>query len=464
MNNVQMPPSAPEAEMAVLGSMMIEKEAVDRGLEILEESEFYIDANRTIFRAIDGLHRADKGVDVVTVGEELRKGKQLDDIGGMSALTDMIHKVATAAHVEYYARIVHDKAVLRELIRSATSILQDCYSEKEPAVLLDESQALIFSVAQRQTSNKFANAQQLMHEAIENIEQVHRHNKQVTGVATGFKTLDRMTSGMHPGNLILIAGRPGHGKTSLAMNIAANVILQKDPGAVAFFSMEMSKEDIACRLISSQAGISLQEVRSGLFRREHWTNLTGAAARIAEALLFVDDSAGLSVLEVRGRARRLANELRQKGKSLSLVIIDYLQLMRGGSRRWENRQQEVAEISRGLKFLARDLRIPVIALSQLSRRVEDKARTDGRPQLSDLRDSGSLEQDADVVAFIFREAASRPHDPTLDQKTAEIILAKQRQGPTGVIPVHFDPALTRFANLDTTGGEPWQDDQQGTFS
>ena len=459
MNNPTIPPNAPEAEMAVLGSMMIEKDAVERALEILDETSFYKDSHKALFRVLAALHRSDKGIDVVTVSEELRRTGGLDAIGGGAYLADLINKVTTAAHVEYYARIVQEKAVLRELISCATRIVVDCYSEKETAVLLDESQAQILSVAQRQTSNKFTNAADMMHGALERIEKLHKSKNSVTGVATGFRALDTMTAGLHPGNLILIAGRPGHGKTSLAMNIASNVIFQKESRAVAFFSMEMAKEDIASRLIATHAGISLQKVRSGYFKREHWTDLTTAASRLSETSLFIDDSCNLSVLEVRGRTRRLANDLRLKGKTLSLVIIDYLQLMRGASRRAENRQQEVAEISRGLKFLARDLGIPVIALSQLSRRVEDKARTDGRPQLSDLRDSGSLEQDADVVAFIFREAASRPHDPSLDQKKAEIILAKQRQGPTGVIPVHFDPDLTRFGNLDMTAEEPWHDEQ-----
>lgn len=458
MNNLPIPPNAPEAEMAVLGAMMIEREAAERALEILDESEFYLDAHRKIFRVIAELQRANKAADLLTISDELRRLNQLEGVGGARILTDMIQMVVTSAHVEHYARIVHDKAVLREMIRTATGILNDCYSEREPTLLLDEAQAQIMTVAQRQTANKFADTKLMMQEAIEHIELLHKNKNSVTGIATGFKQFDTMTAGLHPGNLILIAGRPGHGKTSLAMNIALNVILKKESQSVAFFSMEMSKADISSRLISCHAGISLQKVRSGYFKREHWADLTSAAARLAETSLFVDDSAGLSVLEVRGRARRLANDLRQKGKPLSLVIIDYLQLMRGSSRRMENRQQEVAEISRGLKFLARDLGIPVIALSQLSRRVEDKARSDGRPQLSDLRDSGSLEQDADVVAFIFREAASRAHDVSLDPKKAEIILAKQRQGPTGVVPVHFDPELTRFASLDTSGDEPWQGD------
>ena len=459
MNNPTIPPNAPEAEMAVLGSMLIEKEAVERALEILDDNAFYGESHKVIFRIIEGLHRRGGGIDVVTVSEELRKTNRLDAIGGGSFLAELINKVTTAAHVEYYARIVHEKAVLRELISCATRIVVDCYSEKETAVLLDESQAQILSVAQRQTSNKFTNAADMMHVAIEHIERLHKNKNSVTGVATGFRSLDTMTAGLHPGNLILIAGRPGHGKTSLAMNIATNVILRNESKAVAFFSMEMAKEDIAMRLISCQAGISMQKVRSGYFKRENWTDLTTAASRLSDTSLYIDDTGNLSVLDIRGRTRRLANDLRLKRKTLSLVIIDYLQLMRGASRRAENRQQEVAEISRGLKFLARDLGIPVIALSQLSRRVEDKARTDGRPQLSDLRDSGSLEQDADVVAFIFREAASRPHDPSLDQKKAEIILAKQRQGPTGVIQVYFDPDLTRFADLDPGGEEPWKDDQ-----
>ena len=454
MDQLQVPPNSLDAERAVLGSMLIDKDAVERALEIVAETDFYGDAHRIVFRAMADLHQACKPVDLLIVAEELRTRSQLGDVGGVQALSDFIHKVATAAHLEHYARIVHEKAVLRELIAAATRVVQECFSEKEAAVVLDDAQNQIIAVAQRQTSNKFTDAPSMMGKAVEAIEKLHARKSDIIGLATGFTKLDRMPAGLHPGNLILLAGRPGHGKTSLAMNIASNVLLRKTTGAVVFFSMEMSEAEIANRLLSCQSGISLQDVRRGFLVHDNWTRLTNAAARLSETQLFVDDTAGLSVLQVRGRARRLANELRQKGKALSLIIIDYLQLMHGGSRRAENRQLEVAEISRGLKFLARDLKVPVVALSQLSRKVEDKARTDGKPQLSDLRDSGSLEQDADVVVFIHREFASRPQDPTLDPRKAEIILAKQRQGAIGAIPVFFDPELTRFGNLDPAGEEP----------
>lgn len=459
MPDLQVPPNALDAERAVIGSMLIDRDAVERALEIVDEPEFYCDAHKLIFQAMKDLHKSQKAVDLLIVGEELRRRKQLEEAGGIQALDSCMRQVSTAAHVENYATIVHEKAVLREVIATCTRILKDCYSEKEAAVLLDEAQTQVLKIAQRQTANKFVDSETMMGRAVDALEKLHSRRQSVTGLATGFTKFDQMTAGLHPGNLIIIGGRPGHGKTSLAMNIAANVILRKDAGGVAFFSMEMSEGEIGCRLIASHAGVSLQEVRRGILRRDTWPNITNAAARLAETPLFVDDASGLSVMQVRARSRHLANELRRKGKALSLVIVDYLQLMNSGTRKWENRQLEVADISRGLKFLAKDLSVPVIALAQLNRKVEDKARTDGRPQLSDLRDSGSIEQDADVVAFIFREHASRTTDPTLDPRAAEIILAKQRQGPTGTVPVHFDPELTRFANLDEHAEEPPEPEQ-----
>jgi replicative DNA helicase len=440
------PPQALEAEMAVLGSMLIEAEAVEKALDLLEEKDFYRDAHRKIFAAILRLCENGQAVDCVTVGEELKRLKQIGEIGGASYLAELTQKVSTAGYVDHYAKIVRERSVLRELIRVSTDIVGQCYgTEKEADALLDEAQQNILAVAQKQTVSSFYRAKELSHEVIERIELLHQRKQEVIGVPTGFKRIDKMTAGLQRGDLILLAARPSQGKTALALNIAANVAL-KDPAIpVAVFSMEMSRSSIMTRLISSEARVNQQDVRTGYFKRSSWTDLTNAAARISEAPLFIDDGTSLSVLEVRSRSRRLANELRSEGKELGLIVIDYLQLMRGSSRRSESRQQEVSEISRGLKALARDMNLPVIALSQLSRRPEDKGRSDSRPQLSDLRESGALEQDADVVAFIYREGYYKRDDPSVQNK-AELIISKQRNGPVGTVELVFRHELTRFEN------------------
>lgn len=443
----QLPPQALEAEMAVLGSMLVERDAVEKVLDVLDEKDFYVETHRTVFRAIRELYNRGDAVDVVTVGEELRRAKLLDSVGGMAGLTELMHKVATAAHADYYAKLVKEKAILRELIRAATAIVADCHTEaKEPAVILDEAQASVLRVAERQTMHGVVEAKDLAHEVIEQIELAHKTKKAVTGVPSGLKDLDRLTTGFQKSDLILIAARPSQGKTALAMNIAANIVLSDEPRPVLVFSMEMSKHAIMERFIAAEARVNLQQVKTGFFPRDKWTDLTNAAARFSDAPLYIVDMPGLSVLSVRSIARQLSAELKRRNKQLGVIIIDYLQLMRGSSARPESRQQEVSEISRGLKFLARDLNLPVIALSQLSRRPEEKGRSDGRPQLSDLRESGALEQDADLVAFIYREAYYKPNDPAVDDRKAEIIVAKQRQGPTGTVEVHFRREYTRFEN------------------
>ncbi|MBI3551870.1 MAG: replicative DNA helicase [Elusimicrobia bacterium] len=450
-NPAQLPPQALEAESAVLGSMLIERDAAEKAIDSLAEKDFYLDANRKIFAALKSISERGDGVDVVTAAEELKRRKLLDEVGGMAALTDLVHKVATAAHIDYYARLVKEKSVLRELITTATAVVSACFNEaKEPTEILDEAQASILRVAERQTMHGVVEAKDLAHEVIEQIELAHSRKQAVTGVPSGLKDFDRLTTGFQKSDLILIAARPSQGKTALALNIASHVVLSDNPLPVLVFSMEMSKHAIMERFIAADARVNLQQVRTGFFPRDKWTDLTNAAARFSEAPLYIVDRPGLSVLTVRSLARQLTAELRRKGKSLGLVVIDYLQLMRGSSFRSESRQQEVSDISRGLKHLARDLNVPVIALSQLSRRPEEKGRPDGRPQLSDLRDSGALEQDADLVAFIFREGYYKRNDPTLENK-AEIIIAKQRQGPTGVVEAKFYHQFTRFVDADPTG-------------
>ncbi len=454
-NNPQLPPQALEAEMAVLGSMLIERDAVEKAVDVLMEKDFYQDGHRKIFTAMRELYNRGDAVDVVTVGEELKRQKLLEEIGGTNALTDLIHKVATAAHVDYYARIVKDKSILRELINCSTQIVTNCYTEaQEPSKILDDAQASVLKVAERQSLHGVIEARDLAHEVIEQIEAAHKNKVSVTGVPSGLKDLDAQTTGFQKSDLILLAARPSVGKTALALNITSNIVLHPtDPRPVLVFSMEMGKHAIMQRFIAAEARVGLQQIRTGFFPREKWTDLTNAAARFSEAPLYVVDTPGLSVLTVRSLARQLSAELRRKGKELGLIMIDYLQLMRGSSSRAESRQQEVSEISRGLKFLARDLNVPVIALSQLSRAPEEKGSTNARPLLSHLRESGSLEQDADVVMFIHRDSYQKSNDPTVDDKKAEIIIAKQRQGPTGTVEVGFLKQYTKFVDA-AREGEP----------
>ncbi|MBI3289726.1 MAG: replicative DNA helicase [Elusimicrobia bacterium] len=449
--NPATPPQALEAEMAVLGSMLIEREAAEKALDVLHEADFYLDAHKRVYRAIHRLLTAGQAVDAVTVSEELRKKAELDAVGGGSFLAELINKVTTAAHVQYYASLVKEKAILRELIGAATGVVTACYAmEKEPKQILDEAQGAILKVSERQTLQGVVEAKEIVHEVVDQIERAHHNKQEVTGVSTGLRAFDRMTTGFQKSDLILIAARPSQGKTALALNMVAHATLEKGI-PVLFFSLEMNRHAIMQRFIAAEAKVNLKDIRTGYFKRDRWQDLTGAAARFAEAPLFINDNPGMTVFNVRAISRQLLSRLRQERKELGMVVIDYLQLLRGGGGgRNENRQQEVSEISRGLKQLARELNVPVIALSQLSRASEDKTRLDNKPKLSDLRESGSLEQDADLVAMIHREGYYKPNDPTLENK-AEIIIAKQRQGPTGSVPVTFLRNFTRF--VDEAGAE-----------
>lgn len=447
------PPQALEAEMAVLGSMLIEREAAEKALDALHESDFYLDPHKRVFRAVHALFNAGQAVDAVTVSEELRKKQELDAVGGGAALAALIDKVTTAAHVEYYARLVKEKAILRDLIGAATGVVGACYEQsKDVKQLLDEAQASILKVSERQTLHGVVSAKEIVHEVVDQIEKAVHSKQDVTGVPSGLRAFDRMTTGFQKSDLILIAARPSMGKTAFAQNIVANVVLEKNV-PVLFFSLEMNRHAIMQRFIAAEAKVNLKDIRTGYFRRDRWQDLTTAAARFAEAPLYINDNPGMTVFSVRAIARQLMTRLRQDNKSLGMIVIDYLQLLRGGGSRQENRQQEVSEISRGLKQLARELNLPVIALSQLSRASEDKTRTDNRPKLSDLRESGSLEQDADLVTLIHREGYYKPMDPTLENK-ASLIIAKQRQGPTGTVEVLFLRDITRFVDEAAGVDEP----------
>lgn len=457
-------PQALEAEMAVLGSMLIEREATEKALDALHETDFYAPAHRRIFKACADLFNAGQAVDLVTASEELRKRGQLEEVGGAQALADLVHKVTTAAHVEYYGRMVKEKAILRDLIAAATGVVTACYAqEKDPKQLLDEAQASVLKVSERQTLTGVVEAKDIVHEVVEQIEKAVHSKQAVTGVPTGLTAFDKMTTGFQKSDLILIAARPSQGKTALAQNIISHVVLRtKLP--VLFFSLEMNRHAIMQRFIAAEAKVNLKDIRTGYFRRDRWQDLTTAAASFAEAPLFINDNPGMTVFNVRAISRQLMSRLRMEKRDLGMVVIDYLQLLRGGGGRQENRQQEVSEISRGLKQLARELNVPVIALSQLSRASEDKTRLDNRPKLSDLRESGSLEQDADLVAMIHREGYYKPNDPTLETK-AEIIIAKQRQGPTGSVPVVFERNITRFLDEAVGVEEPADiEESQAQFS
>jgi len=451
--NPAQPPQALEAEMGVLGSMLIEREAAEKALDALHESDFYLDAHKRVFKAVFSLFSAGQAVDVVTVSEELRKKSELDAVGGGAYLAELIGKVTTAAHVEYYARLVKEKAILRDLINAATGVVTACYTqEKETKQILDEAQGSILKVSERQTLHGVIQAKDIVHEVVEQIERAHKSKQDVTGIPTGLRAFDKMTTGFQKSDLILIAARPSQGKTALAQNIVAHVVLEKNI-PVLFFSLEMNRHAIMQRFIAAEAKVNLKDIRTGFFRRDRWQDLTTAASRFADSPLYINDNPGMTVFNVRAIARQLMSRLRQDKKELGMVVLDYLQLLRGGGGRQENRQQEVSEISRGLKQLARELNVPVIALSQLSRASEDKSRADNRPKLSDLRESGSLEQDADLVALIHREGYYKPMDPTLENK-AQLIIAKQRQGPTGTVDVLFLRDITRFADEAAGVEEP----------
>ncbi|HEX4047274.1 MAG TPA: replicative DNA helicase [Elusimicrobiota bacterium] len=450
--NPAQPPQALEAEMAVLGSMLIEREACEKALDMLHESDFYLDSHKRVYRAIHSLFNGGQAVDVVTVSEQLRKKSELDAVGGGAYLAELIDKVTTAAHVEHYAKIVKERAILRSLINAATGVVTACYAqEKEPKLILDEAQAAILKVSETQSLHGVLDVKTLVHEVVDQIEKAVHSKQAVTGVPTGLTAFDRLTTGFQKSDLILIAARPSMGKTALAQNIVAHVVLEKNIPTL-FFSLEMNRHAIMHRFIAAEARVNLKDIRTGYFKRDRWQDLTTSASRFAEAPLYINDSPGMTVFNIRAIARQLTSKLRQDNKKLGMIVIDYLQLLRGGASRQENRQQEVSEISRSLKQLARELEIPVIALAQLSRASEDKTRTDNKPKLSDLRESGSLEQDADLVVLIHREGYYKRNDPTLENK-ATLIIAKQRQGPTDDVPVLFLRDITRFVDEAPGGSE-----------
>ena len=450
----RIPPQSLDAEMAVLGSMLIEKEAIIKAVDIVSDEDFYKESHRQIFIVMRDLYLENQAVDAITVTDALKKNKLFADLGGGSYITSLINSVSTAANIEYYAAIVRDKSILRQMINTGTQIVASSFNEKMPAnEILDKAGEALFDITQKGAKRGFVDVSKLVHPTLDYLEKLNRDKKDVPGLRTGFTMLDSMTAGLQPAELIIIAARPSMGKTAFALNIAENVAL-REKKAVAMFSLEMSKEALMLRLLCSAAQVNSHEVRKGIIATKDWSKLTTVAQKFSEAQIFIDDSPGISVLELRARARRLANELKIQGKELAMILIDYIQMMRGSAGRPESRQQEMADISRSLKGLARDLNCPVVALSQLSRKPEEKGR-EGKPQLSDLRESGAIEQDADVVGFIYREGYYKRDDPDLERK-ATLILAKQRNGPTGEINLTFRRECTRFENATAMEATPVQ--------
>jgi replicative DNA helicase len=440
----RIPPQSLEAEMAVLGAMLIERDALERAIETLSQDHFYSNAHRIIFAAMRSLFEKDRAVDLVTLTEELKRSGRMADAGGEVYITELIEKVSTAAHVGHYAEIVRSKSTMRDLITAATSIVEECFrQDSETEEIVDDAQNRIFAISMRQQRRDFTDANTLSHLVQKRIEDAHVKREAITGVPTGFLKFDEMTGGLQPSDFIILAARPSQGKTAMALNMVYHAAVRKQI-PVAVFSLEMSKESIFERMVCFGAMVNLRELRTGMFKREKWTDMTNELARLAESDIYIDDTPGLSIVDMKIRTRRLAGDLKKKGKKLGMVVIDYIQLIQG-PRRSESRQQEVSEISRHLKDLARTLNVPVLALSQLNRRNEDKGRDGNRPQLSDLRDSGSLEQDADVVALIHREEYYKRDDEAL-RGQATLILGKQRNGPTGDIDLNFHHEYTLFTN------------------
>ena len=443
----KLPPYNNEAEQSVLGSCLHSSEAIAKALEVLSEEDFYKAANKKIFIVMREQFEANEPIDVLALADRLRKKDELENVGGLEYLSLLEDYVPTATAVSHHAKILREKKILRDLIQTATDIVSNSYSDRDDVdTLLDKAEQSIFEISEKRTKPSFFKLPDVIRENVSQLEKLSMEPGMVTGLSCGFTDLNQMTAGFQPSDLIILAARPSMGKTSFALDIARFVSLHEGI-PTAIFSLEMSKQQLGVRLLCSQAQVDSQKVRTGYLARTDWPKLHEAGRRLSEAKMFIDDSAALSVLDLRARARRLAAE-----QPLGLIIIDYLQLMQGRGNP-ESRQLEVSDISRGLKALAKELNVPILALSQLSRAVE--SRTDKRPLLSDLRESGSIEQDADVVMFIYRDVVYNPE--TDDPGKTEILVRKQRNGPIGDVRLHFESKFTRFfdrTERDSISPEP----------
>src|SRR6202166_740979 len=438
-------PANVEAERSILGAILLDNFAYNQAAEHLRVEDFSLDSHRRIFTRMVDLAESSRPIDMITLVEELDRRKELEAIGDVGYISGLLDGVPDRPSIEHYIKIVRDKALVRGVIHAANTAIARASAQSDPAEeLLNDAEAAIFQISEKRIGRGFMGVQEIVKESFGSVDALLQRGQRITGLATHYTDLDEMTSGFQKSDLIIIAGRPSMGKTAFAMNIAENASIE-DQKVVGMFSLEMSREALLLRLLCSRARVDSHKMRTGSLWRDDMTKVVHAMEQLAQAPIFIDDTPGISLSEMRAKARRL----QQSQGKLDLLIVDYLQLMSGGGRRYENRTQEVSAISRGLKALAKELKVPVVALSQLSRAPESRGG-DHRPQLSDLRESGSIEQDADVVAFIFREEVYKPDEPELDG-IAEIIIAKQRNGPTGRIKLAFVKRSTRFESMAQDG-------------
>ncbi len=446
----KLPPQNVEAEQSVLGAILIDNEALTTSLELLVPDYFYKDSHRRLFLSMIELFDKNEPIDIITLTDHLKRKGEIDLVGGVQYLTSLVTMIPTSANIRYHAKIVREKALVRGLLHTATDIAKNVYeSDLDAEELIDYAEKQIFDLSEKRINIAFATLKDVIKDSFKMIEQLHSRKDTVTGVPTGFKELDEMTTGLQKSDLIIIGGRPSMGKTAFSLNIAQHVgVEMKEP--VAIFSLEMSKEQLAFRMLCSEAMVDSNQIRKGFIKRDDWHSLTSAASKLAESPIFIDDSSAINILEMRAKARRM-----KATHGLSMIVVDYLQLMRGRGNT-ERREQEISEISRSLKALAKELSVPVIALSQLNRSVESRTGVK-KPTLADLRESGAIEQDADVIIFLYRDEVYNKNSPDNKGK-AEIIIAKQRNGPTGEIPLTFMSHCTRFVNYTDATFHDMEDD------
>jgi replicative DNA helicase len=439
-------PNSSEAERAILGAVLLDNGLISQAIEQLRPEDFYVPSHRRIFVAMIGLFERGSEINPILIGEELKKENALESVGGISFISNLTYGLPHSTNITHYAKVVRGKSMLRQLIKAANKITQEALEEEdEPELILDHAEHAIFELADERIRQGFTHVKPIAEQLLEKVQEMEGRAAVLTGLTTGFADLDKMTSGLQRNDLIIVAARPSMGKTSFALMLAENAAIQAG-AVVGMFSLEMSKEALVMRMLCSQGNIDAQRFRNGFLSRLEWAQIAKSLGTLADAKIFLDDTPGLTVLEMRAKSRRLAAEQ----KRIDLIVVDYLQLMSGSAKRFESRQQEVSQISRELKGLAKELNVPLVALSQLSRAPE--SRSDHRPQLADLRESGALEQDADVVAFIYRpEQYQTPEErdslPEEQKNVAELIVAKQRNGPTGSVDLRFTPSSMRFDSL-----------------
>ena len=435
----KVPPHDVEAEQAVIGSMLTDNEAVTSSIEVLKESDFYREDNKIIFSAMLNLYNRSEPIDLITVKSELEAMGKIDQVGGIEYLAELPEKVPTTANASKYINIVHEKSILRNLIKTANEIIELGYDPTENVEdIMDGAEKKIFNLIQDRDQKGYTHIKDILVESFTKLEELYNRKQNITGLPTGFVDLDNRTAGLHGSEFILIAARPAMGKSAFVLNIATNVALRANV-PVAIFSLEMSKDQMVNRILCSEAMVDSNKLRTGKLEEDDWAKLAGTIGPLSDAGIYIDDTPGISIMEIRARCRKMKLE-----KNIGLVIIDYLQLVQGSNKRNGSREQDIAEISRSLKILAKELNIPVIALSQLSRAVEQ--RPDHRPMLSDLRESGYIEQDVDIVMFLYRD--DYYHEDSDKKNIAEVIIAKQRSGSTGTVDLGWLGSYTKFVNLE----------------